>query len=179
MAMSTNSKAALELKRLREQAGYSVRQIAAALRDIGSKYGQSPSSYAYYENDYKKTYLPVDLVDALTSILRDRGTPPIGERQVLALAGADRKSLWVIKPTFTEKPGFKSKIEIETDLFTEVIRGVQVESEALDMDLTPQQQSRLVTEICRRISTTDAKRQPGLVGWEIAHACRFAKALLQ
>lgn len=177
--MSTNSIASLELKRLREQAGYSVRQLAAALRDMGSKYGQSPSSYAYYENDYKKPYLPVDLVDALAPILRDRGKPPIGVQQVLALGGAERKHLWSIKPVFSEKPGFKSKIEIKADLFEEVIQGVQVEAEALELSLTPLQQSRLVTEICRRISTADSARQPGLVGWEVAHACRFAKAFLQ
>ncbi len=179
MTMSTNSKASLELKRLREQAGYSVRQLAAALRDTGSKYGQSPSSYAYYENDYKKPYLPVDLVDALAPLLRDRGQPPIGERQILALAGGDRNSLWVIKPKFTERPGFKTKIEIESDLLAEIFRGVELETEALDLSLTGQQQARLVAEICRRVTIGDGARQPGLVEWEVAHACRLAKAFLQ
>ena len=179
MAMGTNSTAALGLKRLREHAGLSVRELAAALRDLGSKYGRSPSSYAYYENEFSKTYLPVDLVDALTPILRNRGTPPIAERDVLALGGADRNSLWKIKPEFTETPGPISKIEVETNILAAVIRGVDDEAEALALNLSPEKKSELVTEICRRIAATDVARQPWLIGWEIAHACRFAKALLQ
>jgi transcriptional regulator with XRE-family HTH domain len=177
MTMSTNSKASLELKRFREQAGYSVRQLAAALRDTGSKYGQSPSSYAYYENEYKKPYLPMDLVDALVPLLRDRGTPPIGERQILALAG--RNSLWSMRLDFNEKPGFKTKIEIEADLLAEIFSRVELEAEALELRLTGEQQARLVAEICRRVTATDSAQQPGLVEWEVAHACRLAKAFLQ
>ena len=177
--MATNSKASLELKRLRAQAGYSVRQLAAALRETGSKYGQSPSSYAYYENDYKKPYLPADLVDALAPLLLDRGTPPIGERQVLALAGPQRQSLWVIKPKFSEKQGTKSKAEIETDLLAEIIQCIELETNALSLDLSDEQRARLVAEIYRRITTTDSARQPGMVDWEVAHACRFAKAFLR
>jgi len=179
MTMGTNSVASLELKRFRELAGYSVRQLAAALRDTGSKYGRSPSSYAYYENDYKKPYLPGDLVDDLVPLLRDRGTPPIGERQIFALAGGDRNSLWVIKPKFSEKPGFKTKIEIEEDLLAEIFGGVQLETAALELSLTGQQQAKLVAEICRRVTATDGARQPGIVEWEVAHACRLAKAFLQ
>jgi transcriptional regulator with XRE-family HTH domain len=177
--MSTNSVAALELKRFREQAGYSVRQLAAALRDTGSKYGQSPSSYAYYENDYKKPYLPLELVDALVPLLRDRGTPPIGERQILALAGGGHNSLWYIRPKFTEKPAFKTKIEVEADLLAEIFAGVELETAALELSLTGRQQARLVAEICRRVTATDGPRQPGFVEWEVAHACRLAKAFLQ
>jgi transcriptional regulator with XRE-family HTH domain len=179
MTMSTNSVAALELKRFREQAGYSVRQLAAALRDTGSKYGRSPSSYAYYENDYKKQYLPVDLVDALVPLLRDRGAPPIGERQILALAGSKRDSLWVIKPKFSERSMLKTKIEVEMDLLAEIIRGVELEMGALELGLTGDQQARLVVEICRRVTAVDGARQPGLIEWEVAHACRLAKAFLQ
>ncbi len=177
MTMSTNSKASLELKQFREQAGYSVRQLAAALRDTGSKYGQSPSSYAYYENDYKKPYLPMELVDALVPLLRDRGTPPIGERQILALAG--RNSLWSIRVKFNEKPRFKTKIEIDTDLLAEIFHGVEMEAEALELSLTGQQQARLVAEICRRVAAAEGTQQPGLIEWEVAHACRLAKAFLQ
>lgn len=179
MTMTMNSKASLELKRLREQAGYSIRQLAAALRDTGSKYGQSPSSYAYYETDYKKPYLPVELVDALTPLLLDRGKPPIGERQVLALAGPPRNSLWVIKPRFSEPNEIKTKTEIEADLLAEVIHSMDLETAALSLDLSDQQRARLVAEIYRRITTTDSARQPGMIDWEVAHACRFAKAFLQ
>lgn len=179
ITMSTNLVGPVTLKRLRKRAGYSVRQLAAALRDMGSKYGRSPSSYAYYENDYQRPYLPVDLVDALVPILRDRGEPPISVNEVLALGGAERKHIWLTRPTFSEKPGLKSKIEIETDLFEEVIQGVQIEAEALELSLTPQRQSRLVAEICRRISTAESARQPGFVSREIAHVCRFARAFLQ
>ena len=179
MTMTMNTKASLELKRLREHAGYSIRQLAAALRDTGSKFGQSPSSYAYYETDFKKPYLPVELVDALTPLLLDRGKPPIGERQVLALAGPTRNSLWVIRHRFAEREGLKTKTELEADLLAEVMHSMDLETAALSLDLSDQQRARLVAEIYRRIMTTDSARQPGMIDWEVAHACRFAKAFLQ
>lgn len=179
MTMTMNSKGALELKRLREHAGYSIRQLAAALRDTGSKYGQSPSSYAYYETDFKKPYLPVELVDALTPLLLGRGKPPIGERQVLALAGSPRNSLWIIRTRFAEREGVKTKTEIEADLLAEVIHSIDLETSALSLDLSDQQRARLVAEIYRRLTTTDSAQQPGMIDWEVAHACRFAKAFLQ
>ena len=179
MTMPTNYKASLELKRLREHAGYSIRQFAAALREMGSDYGQSPSSYAYYENGYKKPYLPVDLVDALTPLLLDRGTPPIGERQLLALAGPPRNSLWIIRTKFLEKQNTRTRAEFEADLLAEIIRGVDLETEALSLQLSDRQRARLIAVVYQRIVATDSMDQPGMVDWEVAHACRIAKGVLQ
>ena len=179
MIMATNSKASLELKRLREHAGYSIRQLAAALRDTGSDYGQSPSSYAYYENGYKKPYLPVDLVDALAPLLLDRGSPPIGEGQLLALAGPTRNRMWIIRPEFTENPGSRTKEDAEADLLATILDRVILESEALSLQLSRKQLAHLVAEVQRRIITTDSMSQPGMVDWEVAHACRIAKVVLQ
>lgn len=179
MIMATNSKASLELKRLREHAGYSIRQLAAALRDTGSDYGQSPSTYAYYENGYKKTYLPVDLVDALTPLLLDRGRPPIGQRQLFALAGPDRNMLWVIRPEFTEKLGSKTQEEIESDLLVEIVRRIAQESEALSLELSDELRTRIAWDVHRRVIATGSFSQPGVVDYEVAHACRIAKSVLQ
>lgn len=179
MAMTTNYKASLELKRLREHAGYSIRRFAAALREMGSDYGQSPSSYAYYENGYKKPYLPVELVDALTPLLVGRGTPPIGERQLLALAGPAYNSLWKIRVNFSEKQAGKTQAQIESDLLAEIIRGIELEAEALSLDLNEWQRARLMAEVYTRITATGSMRQPGMVAWEVAHACRIAKGVLQ
>lgn len=177
--MATHSKASLELKRLREHAGYSIRQLAAALRETGSDYGKSPSSYVYYENSYKKSYLPVDLVDALAPLLVDRGTPPIGERQVLALAGLPRQSLWKIRPTFTEKLENRTKSDIESELLAEIMQRIDVEKEALSLRLDGRQTAQLVAEVYNRIIAMDSMSRPGMVDWEVAHACRIAKAVLQ
>ena len=177
--MTTPSPSALELKRLRERAGYSVRQLAAALRELGSKYGRSPSSYVYYENDYKKLYLPVELVDALTPLLLDRGTPPISEDQLFALAGPDRNKLWKIRPRFSERQGNRKKEEIEADILAEILELVESESGALSLGLSDKKKAYLVAEIYRRITITGNAEQPGRIDWEVAHACRFAKRLLQ
>ena len=175
--MTTNSVAALELKRLRAHAGYSVRQLAAALHEAGSEFGRSPSSYAYYENGFKKLYLPQELVQALAPLLVGRGTPPIGERQLFALAGPPH-GLWIIKPNFAEKPNAKMKPQIEADLLAEIFQGVASECEGLSLDLTESQRFRLTTEIYNQIIATDGMRQPGKVAYEIAHACRIAKVVL-
>jgi len=179
MTMTTDYKASLELKRLREHAGYSVRQFAAALREAGSEFGQSPSSYAYYENGYKKPYLPVELVDSLTPLLVGRGSPPIGEGQVFALAGWERGRLWKLRLEFTEKQNTKTKAQIEADLLAEIIQGIALELEALSLDLTKWHHARLVAEVYNRITATGDMHKPGSVAWEVAYACRIAKSVLQ
>jgi len=175
--MTTNSVAALELKRLREHAGYSVRQLAAALREVGSEFGRSPSSYAYYENGFKKLYLPQELVHALAPLLVGRGSPPIGEQQLFALAGPPY-SLWKFKPIFTEKPNANGSPQIEADLLAEILQGIGSECEGLSLELTDLQRSRLAAEIYNQIIATDGMYQPGKVAYEIAHACRIAKVVL-
>jgi hypothetical protein len=178
--MSTTAIAPAELKRLREWAGLSVRQLTAALREAGSRFGNSPSSYAYYENDFKGTYLPVELVEALTPILCGRGSPPIGERQVLALAGFKNDSLWITPMEFDERPSLSRKVEIELDLLPRIIPAVRKEIATLDLTLTSEQEAQLITEICRRVAAAPgSKRYPSFIEWEIAHACRLVKACLQ
>lgn len=77
-AMGRQSKVALELKRLRERAKMSVREMATALDDM------APSTYASYEDKYKKTFLPMELVKKLVPILSKRG---VDREDILALAG--------------------------------------------------------------------------------------------
>lgn len=76
-AMATESKSAKALKALRARSGLSVRALADLLE-------MSPSSYQYYEDDYKKPYLPRELVDKLTEHLSISG---IDRAEIDALAG--------------------------------------------------------------------------------------------
>lgn len=177
--MSTNATAAVELKRLRELAGLSVRRVAAALRESGSNIGQTPSSYVYYENEYKKTYLPVDLVDALVPILSGRGVPPIGEKDVLALGGFERGRSWVRRIEFDECPGFKEKVEIDAELLSQIIAGIRKDCEKLGFELTAEQEGQLIVEVCRRVAESGRARHPGFIEREIGQACRLAKAFRQ
>jgi SOS-response transcriptional repressor LexA len=72
-----------ELKRLRERAGLSMEEISKALGYKG------PSSYQRYESatQFRKPYLPTDLVGKLAQILQGKGQPPIEPLEVLRLAG--------------------------------------------------------------------------------------------
>ena len=76
MAMDSSS-AAKSLKRLRARAGMSVRAIAEAI-------DRRPSSYQFYEDEFKKEYLPRELVLALAPVLESRG---VSRSEVMALAG--------------------------------------------------------------------------------------------
>jgi transcriptional regulator with XRE-family HTH domain len=64
--MKGTSKAGLGIKRLRERKGKSVREVAAAI-------GRPTSTYASYENKYKKRFLPADLILALLPVFAARG----------------------------------------------------------------------------------------------------------
>jgi len=75
--MANQSDAALKLKRLRERTGLSVRKLAGRI-------GRAASSYAFYEDSYKKAYLPLDLVQELVPVFEPFGIEP---EEVLALAG--------------------------------------------------------------------------------------------
>ena len=78
--MATQSPASLKLKELRERANFSVRGLAAAI-------GMNASTYATYEHNYKKDYLPPDLINRLILVLRQRGEPRILIEELLELAG--------------------------------------------------------------------------------------------
>lgn len=73
------SKAALGLKRLRERTKMSVREVAKALE-------KPVSTYASYEDKYKKPYLPVALVKDLLPIFTDKG---VERGELLELAGVE------------------------------------------------------------------------------------------
>ncbi len=69
------------LKSLRERAGFTIRELAAALE-------QPVSTYSSYERaTYKKRYLPVELTEKLIPVLTGLGSPPITREDVLALSG--------------------------------------------------------------------------------------------
>jgi hypothetical protein len=78
--MAELSPASRRLKELRRQARLSIRQVAPAL---GMEHG---SSYQHYEDRYKKTFLPLDLVQRLVPIFQPAGIEP---GALFALAGVD------------------------------------------------------------------------------------------
>lgn len=73
----------LKLKRLRERAGMTVRALAAAI-------GKSPTSYQYYEDEFKQRWLPVDLARDLAKALQGHGIEPPA---VMALAGVEASEM--------------------------------------------------------------------------------------
>jgi hypothetical protein len=74
---SKSSAVARQLKALRERTGLSVREVAEKLK-------RPPSSYQWYEDEYKKEFLPMDLVSKLLPIFEPHGVEPM---ELLALAG--------------------------------------------------------------------------------------------
>lgn len=177
--MATNSKAALELKRLRECAGFSVRGLATALKDAGSHYGRSPSSYAYYENEYRKPYLPMDLVDALSPLLCGKGAPPIRNRDVLALAGTQHNSLWIARPTFSENTDIKNNALIDPDLLTAIMNKISENASEYSLNLTNHHLARMTAEVYARLFTLrESERWPRL-DQEAKAICRLAGTLLE
>lgn len=79
MAKAAVSVAAKALKSLRKRAGLTVRAVAEAI-------DRPASSYSTYEDDYKKPFLPVDLVRELQPVFESRG---IGRAELWKLAGID------------------------------------------------------------------------------------------
>ncbi len=176
--MATNSKAALELKRLRECAGYSVRGLATALKEAGSNYGRSPSSYAYYENEYRKPYLPIDLVDALAPLLCGKGTPPIRNRDVLALAGAQHDSLWIARPKFSEHTDINQINLIDPDLLTAIMNKIGECASENALSLTNHHLARMTAEVYARLSSLREKERWPSLDREAESVCRLARTLL-
>ncbi len=98
-AMVETSAAARNLKRLRERSGLSVREVASAIE-------RPASTYASYEDKYRKPYLPLELAKQLETVLVGRGEPAITSNDVLALAGVTR-ALFAGEPgaAAAERPG--------------------------------------------------------------------------
>ncbi len=72
------SEVAKQLTRLRERAGYGVREFAALL-------GYSASRYHYYEREFKQAYLPVEFVEKVAPFLLGKGQPPITIGEITAM----------------------------------------------------------------------------------------------
>jgi len=70
------------LRELRKRAGYSVRGLA-------KEAGLPDSTYASYENKYKKSYLPIDLIHKIKPLLMKKG---IEESEILELSGVSKIS---------------------------------------------------------------------------------------
>ena len=181
-AMAMTSTASRELKLLRKQAGLSVRGLASALAESGARVGRTSSSYAYYENDYKKPYLPADLVDLLVPVLAGRGTPPITERQILRLGGPARNGLWLAKLEFSHDsstPGEAARPShsIDSALLANVMEQIARHCAALKLDLSMSQHARLTAEVYRRVAETEDGDRSVVLDDEARHACELAKSL--
>lgn len=75
----TVSQSARRLKALRVEAGFSMAEVA---RHLGFSH---VSRYQHYEDRYKRTYLPIELIRALLPLFAERGIPA---DRLLSLAGA-------------------------------------------------------------------------------------------
>jgi len=176
--MSTRSKAALELKRLRERAAYSVRQLAAALAKAGSPYGGSPSTFAYYESQYRRPYLPGDLVESLAPLLKGRGDPPITERQVLALGGPQFNSLWVASGIVGENRSDAPHAEIDDILLTRILERIAGLAAAHAIALTDGQRARLAARLYRRIARAPQTTRDAALEHEIEEILEIGRLFL-
>lgn len=176
--MASRSKAALELKHLRERAGYSVRQLAAALMEAGSPYGRSPSTFAYYESQFRRPYLPGDLVESLAPLLKDRGEPPISERQVLALGGPQFNSLWVASGVIGEKEAKKTAGDIDDTLLARILERIAALSVNEDITLSEQQRARLAARLYRQVVRTPRAGQADALEREIEEILEIGRLLL-
>ena len=101
-AMAETSPASRGLKRLRQKAGLSIRDVAHAL---GMEHG---SSYQHYEDRFRKKFLPLDLVQKLVPIFEPHG---VGSAELYALAGMDNKARPLAAPA--EPPGRAPMLKIE------------------------------------------------------------------
>lgn len=172
--MATESKAALELKRLRERAQMSVRQLAVALKSAGSKYGRSASSYAYYENEYKKPYLPADLVDALGPLLTGRGDPPISDQQVAALSGVRRGSLWLHPEPVGEPANPRKSSVIDQELLSDILLRIDTFERDRRLDLTPRNRAYLASRIYGRVVDLPLAVRPARIDAEFDDIAEMA-----
>jgi phage repressor protein C with HTH and peptisase S24 domain len=82
--MLKTSAVAKELKRLRERAGLSVRALADRVH-------LSPSSYAYYEDEFKRRFLPIDLLKQVAPVLAEHGIPESETYRLAGITGINRE----------------------------------------------------------------------------------------
>lgn len=173
--MASRSKAALELKCLRERAGYSVRQLAAALKTAGSSYGGSASTFAYYESQFRRPYLPGDLVESLVPLLEGRGDPPITERQVLALGGPQFNSLWVATGVIGERTSPRQAVEIDTELLTEILAKISELASENEIAVSDRQRAGLAARIYRQTACLPHAERAAALDREIAEIVEIGR----
>lgn len=109
---------ASSLKHLREETGLSIRKLAAHL-------GVAASTYANYEQRYKKRYLPWELVEKLIPIFLIHG---IERERIIVLAGIG-EALPVS--------------EVNNDLLQNIIRKTEIALEEEDIHLKPAERAQL------------------------------------
>lgn len=177
--MASQSKAALELKHLRERAGYSVRQLAAALMEAGSPYGRSASTFAYYESQFRRPYLPGDLVESLVPLLEGRGEPPISERQVLALGGPQFNSLWVASGVIGEKAADKTAGDIDDTLLARILERIAGLATDGEIVLSDQQRARLAARLYRLVVRIPRSGQADALEREIEEILEIGRLFLK
>lgn len=98
--------AGTRLKALREETGLSIRKMADALGM------PSPSTYAHYENRYKKDYLPYDLFLKLEPIFNKHGVDSSKVRALIDNAGANEEQSM---PGFSENRAPRIDVSVLLD----------------------------------------------------------------
>ncbi len=64
-----------------------IRARAIGLRALAREIGWEPSKYQYYEDQFKKTWLPRELIERIKPHVVGRGLPPVTAAELDALAG--------------------------------------------------------------------------------------------
>ena len=62
-----------------------IRSRAIGLRELGRAIGWDASRYQYYEDQYKKLYIPSELVEIIRPHLVGRGDPPVTDAELNSL----------------------------------------------------------------------------------------------
>lgn len=83
--LMSRSENALKLKTIRER--------AVGLRELARLIGWDASRYQYYEDLYKKPYMPPDLVELIRPHLVGRGDPPVSDAELDSLLPPRRSPL--------------------------------------------------------------------------------------
>jgi len=120
--MAEVSAVSRQLKELRRRSGLSIREVAEAL---GMEHG---SSYQHYEDRFRKTLLPLDLVQKLLPIFTKAGADPA---ELYALAGVDASGMrpLLARPE-TEDSGRMLRID-ELDVRASAGAGLTAETEKI------------------------------------------------
>lgn len=129
------SEVAKKLKTIRERTRLSIREMAEQLGFA------TPSGYQHYEDKYKKTYLPKELVDSLIRIMGPHGIP---EYEILELGGFNYSVSDRVNDGFKhangygihrEKASFSPKLHTKAVLIARDVlaeQGMEITEDAID-----------------------------------------------